>query len=48
MAWTRRKKTNGGKQEDPNKLTEITRRVNQLIEERKKKLLQKKKASGTE
>jgi Flp pilus assembly protein TadB len=32
--------------DNPNKLTEIMRRVNQLIEERKKKLLQKKKASG--
>jgi Flp pilus assembly protein TadB len=34
--------------DNPNKLTEIIRRVNQLIEERKKKLLQKKKASGAE
>jgi Flp pilus assembly protein TadB len=34
--------------ENPNKLTEIIRRVHQLIEERKKNLLQKKKAAGSE
>jgi hypothetical protein len=33
--------------ENPNKLTEILRRVNLLIEEREKKLLQKK-AAGAE
>ena len=32
--------------ENPNKLTEIIRRVNQLIEERKKALLQKKTAGS--
>jgi Flp pilus assembly protein TadB len=34
--------------DNPNKLTEIIRRVNQLIEERRKKKLQKQKAASAE